>query len=55
MGYPLNEADAEMFADTRFWGFKPPTSKGLGTTHMLLAAGHGEIDALWQGGGNLQR
>ena len=46
MGCPVSEANAEKFAGEEFWGFKPPTWKGLGAAHMLLAAERGEIDAL---------
>jgi anaerobic selenocysteine-containing dehydrogenase len=52
MDCPVSEANAEKLAGAEFWGFKPPTWKGLGASHMLLAAERGEIDALWQSGGN---
>ena len=54
MGCPVSEANAEKFAGQDFWGFKPPAWKGLGAAHMLLAAERGEIDALWQSGGNFK-
>jgi molybdopterin-dependent oxidoreductase alpha subunit len=54
MGSPVNEVTAEKFAGEEFWGFKPPAWKGLGAAHMLLAVGRGEIDVLWQSGGNFK-
>jgi molybdopterin-dependent oxidoreductase alpha subunit len=53
-GFPVNEANARKFAEPEFWGFEPPTWKGLGTAHMIFAAGRGEIEALWQTGGNFK-
>jgi molybdopterin-dependent oxidoreductase alpha subunit len=52
MDYPVTEANASRFATPEFWGFRPPTWKGLSAAHMILAAERGEIDALWQSGGN---
>jgi molybdopterin-dependent oxidoreductase alpha subunit len=52
MGVPVNEENAQRFAQPELWGFAPPTWKGLTAAHMILAAGRGEIDALWQTGGN---
>lgn len=52
MGSPVNEENAQRFAQPEFWGFVPPASKGLTAAHMVLAAERGEIDALWQTGGN---
>lgn len=37
------------------WGFEPPAWKGLSAAEMVHAAGQGEIDALWQSGGNFQQ
>ena len=50
----MNEANARKFAAPEFWGFEPPSWKGLSAAHMVLAAGRGEIDALWQSGGNFK-
>jgi len=52
MGVPVNEENAKRFAQPDFWGFSPPVWKGLTAAHMILAAERGEIDALWQSGGN---
>jgi molybdopterin-dependent oxidoreductase alpha subunit len=52
MGVAVNEDNAKRFAQPEFWGFEPPTWKGLSAAHMILAAERGEIDALWQTGGN---
>jgi predicted molibdopterin-dependent oxidoreductase YjgC len=37
------------------WGFKPPAWKGTSAAQMIFAAGRGEIDALWQSGGNFKQ
>ena len=52
MGAPANEDTARKFAQPEFWGFEPPAWKGLTAASMILAAERGEIDALWQSGGN---
>lgn len=52
MGVPVNEENAQRMAQPEMWGFRPPTSKGLTAAHMILAAERGEIDTLWQSGGN---
>ena len=52
MGVPVNEETSQRLAHPDLWGFKPPTSKGLSAAHMILAAERGEIDTLWQTGGN---
>ena len=52
MGFPVSEENARKFASPEFWDFEPPAWKGLGAAHMILAAERGEIDALWQSGGN---
>ena len=52
MGHAVNEENARKFASSEYWGFEPPAWKGLSAAHMVLAAGRGEIDALWQSGGN---
>jgi len=54
LGSPVNEANARKFAGPEFWGFEPPSWKGLSAAHMVLAAGRGEIDLLWQSGGNFK-
>jgi molybdopterin-dependent oxidoreductase alpha subunit len=55
MGFPANEENARRFASPEMWGFEPPTWKGLTAAHMVLAAERGEIDALWQSGGNFKQ
>jgi len=52
MGSPVSEDNARKFAQPDYWGFEPPAWKGLTAAAMILAAGRGEIDALWQSGGN---
>ena len=52
MGYPVNEENALRFAAPERWGFQPPAWKGLSASQMILAAERGEIDVLWQSGGN---
>lgn len=52
MGVPVNEENARRLAQPEMWGFEPPTWKGLTASQMILAAERGEIDALWQSGGN---
>ncbi len=55
MGYPATEENARKFAAPEMWGFEPPSWKGLSAAHMLLAAERGEIDVLWQTGGNFKQ
>ena len=52
MGVPATEENAKRLAQPEFWGFEPPAWKGSSATQMILAAERGEIDALWQSGGN---
>lgn len=52
MDYPVSDENATLFARLEFWGFQPPSWQGLGAAHMILAAERGEIDVLWQSGGN---
>ncbi|MGA8222404.1 MAG: FdhF/YdeP family oxidoreductase [Candidatus Acidiferrales bacterium] len=52
MGAPVNEENARRFAQPEYWGFEPPTWKGLTAAAMILAAERNEIDAIWQSGGN---
>ena len=52
MGFPVNEENSWRFARQDFWGFRPPAWKGMGAAEMILGAERGEIDMLWQSGGN---
>ena len=52
MGSAVNEENARRFAAPEYWGFSPPTWKGMTASQMILAAERGEIGALWQTGGN---
>ena len=52
MGSAVSGENARLFAQPDYWGFEPPVWKGLTAAAMILAAGRGEIDALWQSGGN---
>ena len=52
MGHPVSEEAARHFAAPEYWGFQPPAWKGLSAAQLILAAERGEIDALWQSGGN---
>jgi len=52
MGAPVGEENARRFAQPDYWGFEPPVCKGLTAAAMIAAAGRGEIDVLWQSGGN---
>jgi molybdopterin-dependent oxidoreductase alpha subunit len=55
MGFAVSEENARKFAAPEYWGFAPPAWKGLSAAHMILAAERGEIDALWQSGGNFKQ
>jgi len=55
MGSPVSEENAKKFSQEDHWGFAPPTWKGLSAAHMVLAAERGEIDMLWQSGGNFKQ
>ena len=55
MGSAATEENARRFAHPDMWGFEPPAWKGLSAAHMILAAERGEIDALWQSGGNFKQ
>ena len=55
MGSPVSEENSKKFAAPEKWGFEPPSWKGLSASHMILAAERGEIDALWQSGGNFKQ
>jgi molybdopterin-dependent oxidoreductase alpha subunit len=55
MGFPANEENARKFASPEIWGFEPPAWKGLSAAHMVLVAERGDIDALWQTGGNFKQ
>ena len=52
MGFDVNEENSRLFASADRWGFEPPPWKGMGAAEMILAAENGDIDALWQSGGN---
>ena len=52
MGVPVSEENARRLGQPELFGFVPPAWKGLTATQMILAAERGEIDALWQSGGN---
>jgi molybdopterin-dependent oxidoreductase alpha subunit len=52
MGVPATDENARRFAQPEFWGFEPPAWKGLSAAQLILAAERGEIDVLWQSGGN---
>ena len=52
MGVPVSEENSQRLARPELWGFAPPTSKGMTASHMILAAERGEVDTLWQTGGN---
>ena len=52
MGVAVSEENARRLAQPGLWGFEPPAWKGLTAAHMILAAERGEIDTLWQSGGN---
>jgi molybdopterin-dependent oxidoreductase alpha subunit len=52
MGVPVNEENSQRLARPELFGFAPPTWKGLTAAHMILAAERGEIDTMWQTGGN---
>ena len=55
MGSPISQENARKFAAPEMWGFEPPSWKGISAAHMVLAAERGEIDALWQSGGNFKQ
>ncbi|HLK32003.1 MAG TPA: molybdopterin-dependent oxidoreductase, partial [Terriglobales bacterium] len=55
MGSAATAENARRFATPEMWGFEPPAWKGLSAAQMVLAAGQGEIDALWQSGGNFKQ
>jgi molybdopterin-dependent oxidoreductase alpha subunit len=52
MGSAVNEENAGRFASPEVWGFRPPAWKGMGAAEMILGAERGEVDMLWQSGGN---
>jgi molybdopterin-dependent oxidoreductase alpha subunit len=55
MGRPIDEDNAKKLAEADAWGFLPPAWKGLGAAQMVLAAERGELDAMWQSGGDFAR
>jgi len=52
LGSAVNEDNARRFSAPTMWGFEPPAWKGMTATECILAAERGELDALWQSGGN---
>jgi molybdopterin-dependent oxidoreductase alpha subunit len=52
MGAGVGEENARKFAAPEYWGFAPPDWKGKSAGEVILAAERGEIDVLWQTGGN---
>ncbi len=52
MGAAVNEENARRFAAPEFWGFQPPSWKGMPASEMIFAAERREIEVLWQTGGN---
>ncbi len=52
MGSPVSDENADKFGSPDLWGFRPPAWKGMGAAEMILGAERGEIDMLWQSGGN---
>ena len=55
MGSAVNEENARRFARPEMWGFEPPAWKGWSAAEMVIGAGRGEIDVLWQSGGNFKQ
>ena len=55
MGRPINDENAQKLGEADAWGFVPPAWKGMGTAQMVLAAERGELDAMWQSGGDFAR
>jgi molybdopterin-dependent oxidoreductase alpha subunit len=51
-GRPINAESADALAE--LWGFRPPEHEGLDTAAMLEAAARGELDVLYQVGGNFR-
>lgn len=49
-GFPVNKENAQRFK--KLWGHEPPTTKGLEAPQMLEAAHRGELDLLYNMGGN---
>src|SRR5579872_45052 len=55
MGSAATAENARRFATPEMWGLDPPAWKGLTASQMVHAAERGEIDALWQTGGNFKQ
>jgi molybdopterin-dependent oxidoreductase alpha subunit len=55
MGRPVSEENARKLGEADAWGFQPPAWKGLGAAQMVLAAERGELDVMWQSGGDFAR
>ncbi|MFW6052119.1 MAG: FdhF/YdeP family oxidoreductase [Myxococcota bacterium] len=51
-GRPIHEETAGELEG--LWGFRPPDTPGMDTVSMLQAAGRGELDVLYQVGGNFR-
>ncbi|MFW5921302.1 MAG: FdhF/YdeP family oxidoreductase [Polyangiales bacterium] len=51
-GEPIGDEAADRLE--KVWGFRPPAQVGLDTTAMLEAADRGEIDVMYQMGGNFR-
>jgi molybdopterin-dependent oxidoreductase alpha subunit len=55
MDLPVNEENARKLSAPDLWGFAPPTWTGIPATSVIRAAEHGDIDGLWQSGGNFSQ
>jgi molybdopterin-dependent oxidoreductase alpha subunit len=55
MGVPVSQENARKLAALDRWGFEPPYGKGMTAPQVIMAAGRGEVDALWQSGGNFSQ
>ena len=55
MGWPIGEDNAQKLSEADAWGFRPPAWKGMGAAQMVLAAERGDLDAMWQCGGDFAR
>ncbi len=55
MGRSVSEENARTLGEADAWGFMPPVWKGMGAAQMVLAAERGELDAMWQSGGDFAR
>jgi molybdopterin-dependent oxidoreductase alpha subunit len=55
MGRAISDENARKLGEAGAWGFEPPAWKGMGAAQMVLAAERGELDAMWQSGGDFAR